>query len=456
MAEARRYIPNLEDIDKIMEQHGDTNVLGYKPTLEDIDSITKSNKPKNLMEAIQQGSAFGRGNELLSHLPGDTIFKMMNASEKVPQALKTFGGDLASLWKGIMHSPTAIAKQYEAAKEVYPEVKEQMRNDPARFARNVAASAGDIGQDIMNIPHGIGKLGQHYGFVNPEEVPKRKDISKELQEFVGGTQTPADKAIRKLIGHAPDIIGGAGLARGALRAIPFTENVAQNVVRAEAGQVGRHQHMYGDLFNRANQEGYGRVNFNPQNIDVHTLRGGSVPRSTDALEEFLNNPSLENAQRAKSDMSNIIREMEEKAGKKHITGEERAYIQAARNARDEIQNNMFRNARTGQINQPLLNNYNNIQRSYGENVIPYSKHSPLQEYKRRKLTARELLESLKGGEFEVKKGGQHPGIKANAFLKKYGIPLSAIGVIGYPAFLGAENILRDLLTPNSEQSPKGY
>lgn len=451
-----RYKPTIEDVDSIMEQHGDTNVLGYTPKLEDIDEAMKPKTPKNIMEAIQQGSAFGRGNELLSKLPGDVIFKMMNASEKTPQALKTFGGDLASLWKGLMHSPTTIAKKYEASKEVYPEVREQMRNDPARFARNVGAGTADIGMEVANIPHGVGKIGEHYGFVNPEEVPKAKDISKPLQEFVGGEQTNADRAIRKLVGHVPDIMGGAGLARGALRAIPFTENVAKNVVKAGEKQLAKHQPMYKDIFERGNQQGYGTVNFNPQNIDIATLKGGSVPRHTEAIEEFFQNPSLENAHRAKSDVKNIIREIEEKYGSTHIPKEEHNYLQAAIKAKEELENNMFKHPTTGKVNKELKSNYENIQKSYAENVIPYNKNESINLYKNRKLTARKLLQSLKGGEFEVKKGGKHPGIKANEFLKKYGIPLSIGGLVAYPAFLGAEDILKDLLSPNSEQSPKGY
>ncbi len=456
MAEPQRYIPNLEDIDKIMEQHGETSVAGYTPTLEDIDQIGKDNAPKNLWELVQDPSAITQSKEMMAKLPGDKLFKIARAGEKIPQALKTFGGDLGSLLKGIMHLPTTINKKYEAAKEVYPEVRDQLKYDPARFSRNVGAATADIGQEIMNIPHTAGKIGEHYGFVNPEEVPKEKNISKDLQDFVGGEQTRADKAIRKLVSHTPDIIGGAGLVRGAARRIPFTENVAQNVVRAEAGQMARHQHMYGDLFNRARQQGFNQVNFNPANIDIATLQGGSIPRHMQAIEEFVAAPTLENAQRAQSDMANIVREIEEKYGRTHVPREEQAYLHAAQRARDEIQNNMFRNPQTGHINQELANNYRNISASYAENVIPYSKHPELQEYKRRNLPAHKLLQSLLGGKFEVRKGGQHPGIKANAFMKKYGIPLSLVGALGYPAFMKADDILKDLLSPNSEQSPKGY
>lgn len=450
------YIPTLEDIDNISEQNKNTSTMGYTPTLEDIDKISKSKTPKNLWELLQSPEGMNNTTNILSQLPGDKLFTGLRTVERLPQALKTFGGDLSTLWKGIMNLPNEIPKKYEAAKEVYPEVREQLMNEPKRFSRNSIAALADIGEGTLNLPHTLGKIGEHYGLVNPEEVPKERDKSKQLQEFVGGEQTPADKAIRGLIGHAPDIIGGIGLAKGALRRIPFTENVAQNVVRAGEEQLTKHQPMYKDVFQRGNQQGYGTVNFNPANIDITALKGGSVPRHTKALEEFVKNPTLENAHRAKSDVSNIIREMEEKYGATHIPEQEKAYLQAAIRAKEELKNNMFRHPETGKVNQELLNNYENIQKSYAENVIPYNKNEAINLYKGKKLPARNLLTALKGGEFEVKKGGKHPGIKTNEFLKKYGVPLSVIGVAGYPLFLGAETILRDLLTPNAEQKQQGY
>jgi hypothetical protein len=91
---------------------------------------------------------------------------------------------------------------------------------------------------------------------------------------------------------------------------------------------------------------------------------------------------------------------------------------------------MFLNP-NGTVHQALANLHRGINTSYRENVVPYKYNKAIQDFIDRKKTAKELVNSLSGGEFSVKKGGRHPAIKIRNNLPSAITSLGTVGGLGW-------------------------
>jgi hypothetical protein len=148
-----------------------------------------------------------------------------------------------------------------------------------------------------------------------------------------------------------------------------------------------------------------------------------------ALDKFTKNPTLENAQKAQSDLGKLERELGKKAT---LTSEEKATLDAAKSAKEHIRDSMFKTEK-GELNAPLKNMYDKVTKSYEENVIPYTTNKAIQEFKRGDITAKELIQKISKGKFRARKGKDHPELAGREItldvLNKLGLPVGTGGAI---------------------------
>ncbi len=233
----------------------------------------------------------------------------------------------------------------------------------------------------------------------------------------------------------PSLYGAGSLLAKSLRKLS-PENIAQNIVHT--GEAIKNKYsgadgLYTNLFKSARQEGVGQVKVNPNKIDINTIEEFANPKYTESLEKFVNNPDIENAHWAQSDLKKYIRYMSNKSS---LTKPEQKSLNAATEAKNHIVENMFGN------NDKLSNHYNEITKGYRKEYIPYTNKN-IQNYKSGELLPQELLPKLKTGKFAATRGEHHPelyyGDKINYLTKALGIgsgaALGGAGAVGlYKAF----------------------
>ncbi len=164
-------------------------------------------------------------------------------------------------------------------------------------------------------------------------------------------------------------------------------------------------------------------------IDTGTIKKYSTESYHAALDKFVSNPTLENAQKAQSDLGKLIRKLEQEGT---LTSEKKATYDAAQKAKENIKENMFKD-KSGKIDETLKYKYDKLTKSYGENVIPYTTNKAIQDYKRKDITKKELIQKLSKGKFAAKKGKEHPEIARRALVKqllKTAGYAGGLGVIG--------------------------
>lgn len=330
-----------------------------------------------------------------------------------------------------------IPQYYESAKTEVPGAFNVIKNTPGRAGSQAMAGLAELGQNVFNTPHDIvNYLSQRLNLV-PEDINKKvqmarmpADTENAINQIFGTPQQPGEALIRGIPRNALNILAAKPIA-SALNPLKLTSGgIAKNVLKETEKQIGKHTDMYNKIWNKAEKSGFNQVPVDQSLLNKHfeVIEKYKTPREYEALKEFINNPTLEKAQKAQSDMGVIARALEEKSRTASLLSEEKALFNAAKETEKHIENNMFKNAQ-GEINKGLQNEYGKVTKSYRENVVPYRYNPYIQKYKAREITAPELVNALSRGEFAAKKGSKHPAIKIN---KKF--PL--VGTLGTGALGG--------------------
>jgi hypothetical protein len=297
------------------------------------------------------------------------------------------------------------------------------RNNPGQLMNQAAAGITEQGHNLLNIPYNAAQYGANRLNLIPQDfadqVPHQKDISSQINQYFGDPKTAGEKFVRSLARNSENLLGMKG-SFSALNPMQLTSKaIAKDVVKEGERQYAGHTRLYNKLFSDADRQGFNRVTYDPHlvNNNLAYIQQYQTPKAYGSVVDFTHNPNLETGHRAVSDLKKITRQLEENEKTKPLTGEERNLYDAADHTARHIENNMFRNA-NGDRNNFLRNKYGVISQSYKENVVPYKYNKAIQQFIDKKMTARELIDQLKGGEFAVKKGSVHPAINRAEALRK--------------------------------------
>ncbi len=307
---------------------------------------------------------------------------------------------------------------------------------PIERSKQVISGLAELGHNTLNAPRGITDYAANRLGLIPKEwaekVPYQEDISESLDKFSGKPKNPGDALLRGITRNATSIMPGAKLASVANPLALTNKAISKEVVRETNRLVNSHTKKYNNLFNRANKTGFNQVPIDNALIDTNLdfIKKYKTPLSYKGIERFSENPTLQNAQTATSDLKKITRSLDEKSNTSALTDEERSLYNAAHESINHIEDNMFRNAE-GVKNESLAKSHKNINQSYRENVVPYRYNDNIQKFIDKKITAKQLVNSLNEGEFGAKKSGRHPSLKLRNSLPKNAIGVGSLGGLGW-------------------------
>ncbi len=362
------------------------------------------------------------------------------------------------LYRAGAHAINSLPGYFNAAKTEIPGAMQALQPNPYDSMMRYLAQALGGGDDMSHPSQGHalmqGLAGTQEGINNLAQLPKQiasygenrlnllpkgsaefvgkyspQDTTQAINELFGEPKYPGDKLIRGAGRNALNLIGGARAAESLNPMNLTAKNIAKNVVNAEKGEVLAHNKLYGDIWKEAERSGFNKVPVDQQLLsnNLSTIEKYKTPREHQSLENFILNPTLENAQKAQSDMSVMHRKLEEKSRSGSLTSEEQALYKAAKDSEKHIEQNMFKDS-SGKINKKLQDQYRKVTQSYRENVVPYKYNESIQKYKAKEMLPQELVNSLSKGEFAAKKGHKHPAIKIRNSLMPLGIGAGTLGV----------------------------
>lgn len=340
------------------------------------------------------------------------------------------------LYRGGMKLTKNIPDYWKSAKTEVPGLLNPLNFHPVQRSKQALAGLLELGQGINHAPRAMADYASNRLNIIPNEwakkVPRANDITGAIEHDLGSPVNPGDKLIRGIARNADALLGGTKAAN-LLNPMNITNTgIARKVVREQRRQERSHNTLYNNLFRDAERAGINDVpvNNNLINANLDFIRQYKSPKDYRSLENFRDNPTLQNAQGATSDLKGIMRSLDEKSKSSSLTGEERHLYDAADHTVRHIEENMFMHA-NGTRNDRLANRHRQINTSYRDNVVPYRYNKNIQNYIDRKLTPKELVNSLGHGEFAVKKGMRHPAIKIRNSLPGAFLGTGALGGLGW-------------------------
>lgn len=225
--------------------------------------------------------------------------------------------------------------------------------------------------------------------------------------FVGGEEGPGGR-----LGSA--VIGGVGAPLAELN----STGIANRVVSMKNDLVSKYATKYSDLFKNLKEKGVNTVDVpNINDVTIKKFRKGNDV--LESINKFRENPTLENAHVAQSDLGKIERKA--KNSKEYKESESvtpySKRVDKLSAMRSAIQNSIKDKASS--VGAPELGDlYKNISRGYAEEVAPYF-NSAIKDYEYGNKSASKLVKELaKNDEFKLKAGKNHEELYRQAQLKK--------------------------------------
>jgi hypothetical protein len=398
--------------------------------------------------------------EVPTNFPKDVDYlrKAVPAIGNIPHAGGVVASDILDTLKGAVKAGVQaygnIPQDIDYLKKNIPAAASLIQNDPASAGRSALAGTGELIGKISRAPPALADYLAHIGMIKPEtaQAMPRSFSEAEVKNYmdqVAGTSKPGSELIRGTFRNADSVYGATKLGRILNPLNLTTRSIVNDVLNTEKNNVLTHNKMYNNLWKEADKKGFNQVPFNSAQLspDVNFISRYYPEKSTAAVKDFMSNPTLENAQKAQSDLGQLRRSIEEKAKKTPLLETEKQLHNSLSNAENHIEGNMFKNA-NGDINLPLQRKYKQISSSYRENVVPYKYNPAIQNFKDKKLLAKELLQSLKRGEFAAKKGSAHRAIGLGDNLLPY---LGITGSIG-GTIAGGDLLINKLLNRNNSSA----
>jgi hypothetical protein len=328
--------------------------------------------------------------------------------------------------RGGMNFLKNIPQYAESAKTEIPGVFSALKQHPGHALAQGAAGLAELGHNVLNTPRSIAEYGANrlnllpQSF--PEKIPAQKDISGDINQLFGQPKYPGEELIRGSARNALNLTGAGKLASVFNPANLTAKSIAKDIINTANKNKEIYSNRYNNLWKQAENKGHNDVSHIVDKIDYKTLKKYSPKESIEGVTDFVNNPSIQSAHNAKSDLLKIQRDLRKTVTKNTA---QRKHSDAVNKAVDAIKNNMFKNEQ-GVIDKDLKNKYNNVQTGYRKEVVPYYNKN-ISEYKADKMSEKELVNALSKGEFMRKRGKFHPAMG----IRKMILPgLSVIGGLG--------------------------
>lgn len=391
---------------------GDSNIMKgrYGKPVTDPETLARLNVGMNQDQIQNQGTGtYGSSvtdPELLKRLSGSNQEDFLTSLSQVPRRV---GEDI---YQVISNAFQKAPSYLEKGKTEVPGLAKVLLQHPLHALGQAAAGIPEMGHNILNTPHELGEYLSKRLHLLPEaiseSIPYQKDISSDINQLFGEPKYEGESLLRGITRNLPNIYGATSVATKFNPLKLTKENIIKDILKSEEKMKQKYSGpsgLYTKLFGEAKNRGIGGVNFNKDLVERNAkiLSENSPERFYKSLNNFIGNNSLENSQKAISDLGYLERKL---SSQSILTNPEKDVLRAVIETKKHLQDNMFKD-KTGKVHQDLANRHEKIQQGYANEVIPYSKSIPLQKYKRKKLTVDQVMQSLSKGEFAAKRGKYH-------------------------------------------------
>ena len=201
-----------------------------------------------------------------------------------------------------------------------------------------------------------------------------------------------------------------GLIKGAEGILPG--NIANKVVNRRGEVKETASKLYDKVF-----QGMEKEHVRVPTIDSETIIKNSDPLHHKSLQRFMNEPTIENANKAQSDLGKIYRKYKKANDIRPLPSEGTAVMQKARDAQKRINGVLAQKleaARPGAATELAEANAH-----YAKNVVPYSANKDINAFRNGDLKAKDLVKKLLANKsFMEKVGKEHPELRLKNLVKK--------------------------------------
>lgn len=328
-------------------------------------------------------------------------------------------------WHQAIETARNIPKYLQTGKSELRGLPQTIKEHPGHAISQLGAGITEMGHNILNTPASLVDYGVNRLHLLPESASKniirQPDISQQINEAFGEAKYPGESLLRGISRNlVPELAGAKALS--ITNPLNYTNKaITKDILKTGQKNQSFYSKKYNQLFDNAEKQGFDDA-LNNVDMDMKTLKKYTPKTKIVGVENFNENPTLQNAHKAKSDLLKL----ERKYGEKDFLNEgEKEHLTAISDAIGSLQENMFKDA-NGKINPRYMDQYNQLQRGYAMDVVPY-KNKYINKYKRQEINEKQLVEALKNGSFGIKRGANHPELMNQDLMKK---TLIAAGLVG--------------------------
>lgn len=304
---------------------------------------------------------------------------------------------------------------------------------PPRAAQNVLSGLLEGGKQLFNFPLNVNTYLGSKGippFKQTAALAEKLKIGDTgLQKAVMGEPQKGDQLWQDVGGLLPLAMAPESIA-GRVPAVT-SKGILAKLSKEKAKQLNVAKQDYANLFKEAATSGVKDAIPSKSVIkNVPQIVKNSTRDFHGSLKTYMDNPSVENAHWAQSELGGFIRHLDKIKNRNGLTPSQIKTYKAAQDAQKGIKEAMFSNNAFGK-KPGLALKYDNLSKKYRENVIPYTSLQDLSEFEAGKLRPKTAVKNLLNDEeFMIKLAKKNPGIYLHTPTAKRGA-IGAAGLLGY-------------------------
>lgn len=295
---------------------------------------------------------------------------------------------------------------------------------PSDLATQASFGAGELATPMGGFGKLAGLTGKSLNATeNISKIPLiGRLIAKPLEGAATGAAIGEDKEGNRGLGA---IAGAAGNTALTLKDMMSSSKLAQGILNAKNSAKQKYSGLYEGLFNEANQKGLGDTPLRVPKIDSSLIKDNAADKYTKSLEDFNNNPTLENAHWAQSDMGKLDDYYSKMYNRAGLTSPQIKAWKEVQDAQKKIRGSMF-SGLTKNGSQDLANEYGKLTQGYKQEVVPYLKSKPISDLESNEITHKEFLNK----KFKPSLKALHPELDRAQMINKFIKMIPVKSIIG--------------------------
>lgn len=370
---------------------------------------------------------YGLGKQVTG-LPFQTIKAAMSPIEELPNKIPRLTKNLAQGFENFVNTPANIAGYLGKKGIVFPEdIAERAHIKVNPFNMGEQREGDVFAQGIPSLA-ALGPLGEAGQLGNIGRTVARGAAGAGI----GATQNQNPLQTALLNSTIPAIVA---------KTPGFTNKaIAKQLSQNKASAIEEARQNYNNWFQKTREVGADKIE------RPHIMAGDIVNHSQSkhhaALEKFLDDPTVENAHWAQSELGFLKRHLEKVGERQDLTPTQHNTLKNVIQAQNRIKQSMF-NEENIKSKPELEQEYNQLAGDYAENVVPLKGLQELSDYENKKITRNNLIKKLlSNDEFMLGIGKKYPQIQINRALRSRPAKMIGKGILAGLGFEEGRKFIR--------------